>query len=118
MGREVLPVNTNRIRPAVGPVGLDYAADVLRERGFAVRLLDLCFEEDVEDAVAVALRGSEPLLVGLTLRKCGRLLSRQRGGFRAGVRPGRGVGAAAYGGAGGGWGEWVLDVPRSDPKNL
>ena len=68
MGREVLLVNTNRIRPAVGPIGLDYTADVLRERGIGVRLLDLCFEEDVENAAREALGGSEPLLVGLTLR--------------------------------------------------
>jgi len=68
MGREVLLVNTNRLRPAVGPIGLDYTADVLREHGVGVRLLDLCFEEDVEQAIASALGRSEPLLVGLTLR--------------------------------------------------
>ncbi|HUU55388.1 MAG TPA: radical SAM protein [Armatimonadota bacterium] len=68
MGREVLLINTNRLRPAVGPIGLDYTADTLRERGVEVRLLDLCFEEEVEQAIASVLSATEPLLVGLTLR--------------------------------------------------
>lgn len=65
---EVLLVNSNRLRPAVAPLGLDYAADVLRSRGLEVRLLDLCFERDVEAAVQRALGEREPALVGVTLR--------------------------------------------------
>jgi len=65
---EVVLVNTNRLRPAVAPVGLDYVADVLGAQGTAVRLVDLCFEADPEGAVVEALSRGEPTLVGLTLR--------------------------------------------------
>ncbi|MFB3879910.1 MAG: radical SAM protein [Armatimonadota bacterium] len=68
MSRDVLLINTNRIKPAVGPIALDYIADSLHAAGLGVRLLDLCFEEDVRTAVRSALGGAEPLLVGLTLR--------------------------------------------------
>lgn len=65
---EVVLVNTNRLRPPVAPVGLDYMADVLRAQGVGVLLVDLCFESDGEPAIAERLRGVEPALVGLTLR--------------------------------------------------
>jgi radical SAM superfamily enzyme YgiQ (UPF0313 family) len=65
---EVLLINTNRIKPAVAPIGLDYLADSLHAAGIEVRLLDLCFEEDVSAAVKGALGGREPGLVGMTLR--------------------------------------------------
>ena len=65
---EVVLVNTNRLRPVVAPVGLDYVADVLGAQGMAVRLVDLCFEADPEAAVVEALSRGEPTLVGLTLR--------------------------------------------------
>ena len=68
MNRDVLLINTNRIKPAVGPIGLDYLADSLHAAGIEVRLLDLCFEDGIEGAIAAALAGREPLLVGLTLR--------------------------------------------------
>jgi radical SAM superfamily enzyme YgiQ (UPF0313 family) len=64
----VILVNTNRLRPAGAPVGLDYAADVLRAQGMAVGLVDLSFEENPEAAIAASLAKTEPLLVGLTLR--------------------------------------------------
>jgi len=68
MDREVLLINTNRLRPTVGPVGLDYAADYLEMRGFETRLLDLCFEADTLAALDLALSNTSPLLVGMTLR--------------------------------------------------
>ncbi len=64
----MLLINTNRLRPPIGPLGLEYAADSLRARGIEARLLDLCFESSFEEAVAGALDRGEPLLVGLTLR--------------------------------------------------
>ncbi len=66
--REVLLVNTNRLRPAVAPIGLDYAADLLWERGLLPRLLDLCFEGNPDRALRETLSGEAYLLVGLTLR--------------------------------------------------
>jgi radical SAM superfamily enzyme YgiQ (UPF0313 family) len=68
MKREVLLINPNALQPAVGPIGLDYAADLLRSRGFSVRLLDLCFEADLLSALDRALACEEPLLVGISLR--------------------------------------------------
>ena len=68
MSGAVALVNTNRLRPAVAPVGLDYAADVLQAQGMDVQLVDLCFEQDWKEAVRCSLGESEPVLVGLTLR--------------------------------------------------
>ena len=64
----MLLINTNRLRPPVGTIALDYIADSLRRQGFQVRLLDLCFERDAEAAIEAALAQGEPVLVGLTLR--------------------------------------------------
>ena len=55
MAGGILLVNPNTLKPAVGPIGLDYLADLLRERGFATRLLDLCFETDALSALDRAL---------------------------------------------------------------
>jgi radical SAM superfamily enzyme YgiQ (UPF0313 family) len=68
MKREVLLINPNALQPAVGPIGLDYAADLLRDREFSVRLLDLCFETELLPALDRALAREEPLLVGISLR--------------------------------------------------
>jgi radical SAM superfamily enzyme YgiQ (UPF0313 family) len=64
----ILLVNPNTLKPAVGPIGLDYLADLLRERGIGARLLDLCFETDALSALDRALAREEPLLVGISLR--------------------------------------------------
>jgi radical SAM superfamily enzyme YgiQ (UPF0313 family) len=66
--RDVLLVNANRLRPAVAPLGLEYAGELLGLQGFGVRLLDLCFEQEVEAATARALESCSPVLVGVTLR--------------------------------------------------
>jgi radical SAM superfamily enzyme YgiQ (UPF0313 family) len=65
---DVFLINANLLKPAVAPIGLDYLADSLRAAGFRARLLDLCFESDTAEAVAGALQGSQPGLVGITLR--------------------------------------------------
>jgi len=64
----VLLVNTNRMRPPVAPIGLDYIADALRARGHTVDLLDLCFEEKVESGIAAAVNTVKPDVVGLSVR--------------------------------------------------
>jgi radical SAM superfamily enzyme YgiQ (UPF0313 family) len=68
MGPTALLINTNRIAPAVAPLGLDYAADALRAEGMSVELLDLCFASDWRQGIADSLRRCAPVLVGLTLR--------------------------------------------------
>src|SRR3990170_4143996 len=61
-------VNTNRIKPPVAPIGLDYVAEALRASGHRPELLDLCWEERWEPAIARFLANGEFGLVGVTVR--------------------------------------------------
>lgn len=61
-------VNTNRIRPPVAPIGLDYVAEAVAAAGHEVGLLDLCWEECWEDAVDRFFAAREYGLVGVTIR--------------------------------------------------
>ncbi len=61
-------VNTNRIRPPIAPIGLEYVAEALHAAGHRVRLLDLCWEGDAARAVADFFEGAEFGLAGLSLR--------------------------------------------------
>lgn len=64
----VLLVNSNRMKPAIAPIGLDYLSDSLEAHGHEARLLDLCFSEDVERDIRTAIRDGEPDVVGITIR--------------------------------------------------
>jgi radical SAM superfamily enzyme YgiQ (UPF0313 family) len=65
----VLLVNSNLMKPPIGPIGLDYIAAYLDAMGHEVELLDLCFEDDWEAAIRARLsRGPEPQIIGVTLR--------------------------------------------------
>jgi tryptophan 2-C-methyltransferase len=61
-------VNTNRIRPPIAPIGLEYMAETLVAAGESVDILDLCWEEDVDAAVKNFFSAHSFDLVGLTLR--------------------------------------------------
>lgn len=61
-------VNTNRVRPPIAPIGLDYVAEALGASGHEVFLLDLCWEPRWEDAVDRFFREREYGLVGATIR--------------------------------------------------
>src|SRR4030042_2110015 len=61
-------VNTNRIYPPIAPIGLDYVAETLRASGHRPELLDLCWEEQWEPAIARFLANGEFGLVGGSLR--------------------------------------------------
>ena len=65
---KVLLVNTNRMKPAIAPIGLDYLADSLISAGHEPRLLDLCFSDDVMRDVEGAVREHAPDAVGATVR--------------------------------------------------
>ncbi len=56
------------MKPPVTPVALDYLAQSLEEKGFRVEILDLAFSSDTEADIEFALRGSEPALIGVTVR--------------------------------------------------
>jgi hypothetical protein len=61
-------INTNRIKPPIAPIGLEYVAEAADSAGHEVQVLDLCWEEDVDTAIAGFLRSSAFDLIGLTLR--------------------------------------------------
>jgi tryptophan 2-C-methyltransferase len=67
-GCKILLVNTNRIRPPIAPIALDYLAAALRTEGHAVRMLDYNLAADCQAATAVAFDGWRPDLIGLTFR--------------------------------------------------
>ena len=64
----VVLVNTNRIKPPIAPIGLEYIAEALNAAGHQVEILDLCWEGDLNSAIAEFLEGGDFGLVGLTLR--------------------------------------------------
>ncbi len=66
--RSVVLVNSNRMKPAIAPLALDYVAGSLQRGGFAVRLIDLCFADDPSEALRQGLADVEPLLIGVTFR--------------------------------------------------
>ncbi len=61
-------INTNRMQPPVGPIGLDYLSEALHAAGHSVQLLDLCWQEDAKQAISDFFRKEEFGLVGVTLR--------------------------------------------------
>jgi radical SAM superfamily enzyme YgiQ (UPF0313 family) len=65
---QLLLVNTNRMKPAIAPIGLDYLADALTAAGHTPRLLDLCFAEDLAADIERAVRDSAPDIIGVTIR--------------------------------------------------
>ena len=64
----ILLVNTNRMKPAIAPIGLDYLADSLIVAGHEPRLLDLCWSEDIDGDIRACLRDYRPEMIGVTVR--------------------------------------------------
>jgi len=64
----VLLINPNRMKPAVGPIALDYLAQQLVVSGFEPEVLDLCFEDDPLETVRARLAEEEVMAIGLTVR--------------------------------------------------
>lgn len=61
-------INTNRIKPPIAPVGLEYVAEVLNASGHQVRVLDLCWEDDWRFTIDNFLSGTNFNVIGVTLR--------------------------------------------------
>jgi radical SAM superfamily enzyme YgiQ (UPF0313 family) len=61
-------INTNRIVPPIAPVGLEYVAEALCASGHQAEILDLCWEERWEPALARFLRNGNHALVGVSIR--------------------------------------------------
>lgn len=61
-------VNTNRIKPPIAPIGLEYTAEALIASGHQVEILDLCWADDASHAISRFFSNTRFALVGLTLR--------------------------------------------------
>ena len=44
-------INTNRMVPAIGPIGLEYVAEAAARAGIEVSILDLALSDDPERAL-------------------------------------------------------------------
>jgi len=66
--KRFLFINTNRMKPAIAPIGLDYLGEALTGTGYIVDLLDLCFLEDYRKAIDDYLNNEEVFSIGITVR--------------------------------------------------
>jgi len=61
-------INTNRMAPPIGPIGLDYVAGAARAAGIATAVVDLNLADDAGAALAAHFADHSPQLVGLSFR--------------------------------------------------
>lgn len=61
-------INTNRMTPPIGPIGLDYIAAAVRQAGIDVEILDLGFADDPTKAIREHFSIGQADLVGLSFR--------------------------------------------------
>jgi radical SAM superfamily enzyme YgiQ (UPF0313 family) len=61
-------INTNRMTPAIGPIGLDYIAASVRQAGMDVELLDLGPADEPDRTMKEYFGRRNPELVGLSFR--------------------------------------------------
>ena len=61
-------VNTNRIKPPIAPIGLEYVVEALHSAGHHVEVLDLCWADDWTSVIARFFDRTSFDLVGVTLR--------------------------------------------------
>jgi radical SAM superfamily enzyme YgiQ (UPF0313 family) len=61
-------INTNRMVPAIGPIGLEYVAEAAAGAGVEVNVLDLALSDAPDAALREYLSAWSPTLIGLTFR--------------------------------------------------
>lgn len=61
-------INTNRMVPAIGPIGLEYVAEAAAHSGIKVDILDLALKDDPDRAVREYFANHSPALIGLSFR--------------------------------------------------
>ncbi len=61
-------INTNRMLPLIGPVGLDYMAGSVRQAGVDVEVLDLALSQDPAKSIKEYFSVQQPALVGVSFR--------------------------------------------------
>ena len=66
----VLLVSPNRehLPDPVFPLGLSYIASALKNHGHAVRAIDLCFSEDMDNDIRETINAFQPEVIGMSLR--------------------------------------------------
>jgi len=64
----VLLVNPNRMMPPIAPLGLEYLAASLADRGYEPALCDLTWHDDWAAALQNAIRDTQPFAVGVSIR--------------------------------------------------
>ena len=66
---KILLINPNRFRtPPAPPIGLELLAANLEQAGHSVRILDLCFSEDVYADIDIVTDETKPEIAGITVR--------------------------------------------------
>jgi tryptophan 2-C-methyltransferase len=68
INNKVLLINSNLMKPAVSPIGLDYIGSITIRNGFNVELLDLNFSENIEYDIRKKLTNNSFLAIGLNIR--------------------------------------------------
>jgi len=66
--KRILLINTNKMKPAIAPLGLDYVGEALTQRNYIVDFLDICFLDDYKKAIDEYFQRESPLAIGITLR--------------------------------------------------
>lgn len=61
-------INTNRMMPPIGPIGLEYVAEAAQDQGLDVEVLDLCLCGDPDTTLAAYFSDHAPALIGLSFR--------------------------------------------------
>ena len=64
----ILLVNPNQMQPPVAPIALDYLASALKDSGYRVDLLDLCFSTDPFADIRRYFTANSASIVAITLR--------------------------------------------------
>src|SRR5207247_847673 len=64
----LVSANQERSPDPVAPLGVCYVAAAAAQAGHDVRVLDLCFSEDVEADVTAAVAAHRPEAIGISLR--------------------------------------------------
>ncbi len=65
---KVILVNPNLIQPPIAPIGLDYLADDLFQRGYDPYICDLTFASDWKSNLKSALSQKEIIAIGISVR--------------------------------------------------
>lgn len=67
---KVLLVSPNRehLPDPVFPLGLAYVASSLMKEGHDIKVLDLCFSENVEENIKMSIRDFQPDIIGISIR--------------------------------------------------